>query len=225
MKRIVKDPDERRRELIAAAQRLFYTTGFENTSIGDIVETVGVAKGTFYYYFESKEAVLEAIVDELVAATLTILRTITADETLPADRKWVRVFEATNRWKVGQKQEMVAMARVMLRPENVRLFHKVRTAFVPVVTAELAKIIRQGVAEGIFCTDYVEETAAHCFAVMEVLSYDIRDLFLDPGRSEDPLALSLRKAAAAEQAIEQLLNAPRDSLPVISREVLEDWFR
>ena len=57
MTRIVKAPDVRRSELIACAQRLFYSMGYENTSVSDIVNEVGVAKGTFYYYFKSKQAI------------------------------------------------------------------------------------------------------------------------------------------------------------------------
>jgi len=57
MTRIVKAPDVRRSELIACAQRLFYSKGYENTSVSDIVNEVGVAKGTFYYYFKSKQAI------------------------------------------------------------------------------------------------------------------------------------------------------------------------
>ncbi len=38
MARITKDPDERRRELIACAQKLFYSKGYERTTVGDIVD-------------------------------------------------------------------------------------------------------------------------------------------------------------------------------------------
>lgn len=50
MARTTKEPEERRRELIACAQTLFYTKGYEGTSVSDIVNAVGVAQGTFYYY-------------------------------------------------------------------------------------------------------------------------------------------------------------------------------
>lgn len=61
MTRITKAPDERRMELFNAAQALFFTKGYEKTSVKDIVKQVGVAKGLFYYYFESKQALLEAL--------------------------------------------------------------------------------------------------------------------------------------------------------------------
>ncbi len=49
MARIVKAPDERRTEFIETAQALFYTKGYERTSVNDIIEAVGVSKGAFYY--------------------------------------------------------------------------------------------------------------------------------------------------------------------------------
>ncbi len=60
MARIARAPDERRSEPITCAQKLFYTKGYESTSVSDIVTEVGAAKGTFYHYFESKQAILEA---------------------------------------------------------------------------------------------------------------------------------------------------------------------
>ena len=60
MPRIVKSPDERRSELITAAQQPFYTKCHERTTVSDIVKAVGIAQGTFYYYFGSKQAILES---------------------------------------------------------------------------------------------------------------------------------------------------------------------
>ena len=66
MSRIVKAPDERRSELVDIAQKLFYTQGYAQTSIKDIVQAAGVAQGTFYYYFDAKKSVLEAIIDKSI---------------------------------------------------------------------------------------------------------------------------------------------------------------
>ncbi len=81
MARIVKTPDERCSDLTATARILFYTRGFENTSISDIVNKVGVAEGTFYYYFSSKQAILEAVVEELIAHSLVLVQPIITDHT------------------------------------------------------------------------------------------------------------------------------------------------
>lgn len=59
--RIRKDPEIRKKELLDAALELFSSVGYEKTMVVDIVKRAGVAKGTFFYYFPTKEAVLEAI--------------------------------------------------------------------------------------------------------------------------------------------------------------------
>ena len=63
MVRITKATEERRLEIIETAQKLFGERGFNNTPVDAIIQEMGVAKGTFYYYFKSKEEVLEAIAD------------------------------------------------------------------------------------------------------------------------------------------------------------------
>lgn len=59
--RVSKAPDERRAELIAAARRLFDRDGVEATRVSDIVGEVGVAQGVFYYYFKSKDEMVEVV--------------------------------------------------------------------------------------------------------------------------------------------------------------------
>jgi len=67
MSRIIKDPEERREEIICTAERLFLAQGYEKTSIGDIVRDINVSQGAFYYYFESKEDVLVAVMMKQIA--------------------------------------------------------------------------------------------------------------------------------------------------------------
>lgn len=59
--RITKDPETRRKELLDAAESLFSELGYDATAVSQIVERVGVRQGTFYHYFQSKEALVEAL--------------------------------------------------------------------------------------------------------------------------------------------------------------------
>ena len=67
MGRIIKDPEERRKELIDTAERLFIAEGYDQTAIRDIVKEVNVSQGAFYYYFNSKDDVLVAVVEKQIA--------------------------------------------------------------------------------------------------------------------------------------------------------------
>lgn len=224
MARTVKAPDERRRELVGAARQLFYTKGYKRTSVSDIVQTVGVAQGTFYYYFDSKTAVLEAIVDEAVGQTRSILETIIADETLSAIAKWQKVIRSANNWKVGQKKEMLEVSRLLRRKENAPLKHKLRAEAAKMTADQFARIIGQGVEEGMFTTPFIEESAEIVVAIISTLGDRTEELLHNRKNYDDPKRLALQMATAVQTAVERVLGAPEGSLVVIDEEILTAWF-
>lgn len=62
---VKKTPEEWRKEILNAAQNLFISKGYEETSISDIMDTVGGAKGMFYRCFQSKEEVMYALGNQM----------------------------------------------------------------------------------------------------------------------------------------------------------------
>ena len=56
----------RRDEIVEAARNLYETKGLDHTTVKDITEEVGVTRSLFYHYFENKEAVTEAVLDDYV---------------------------------------------------------------------------------------------------------------------------------------------------------------
>ena len=145
MSRIVKAPIERKAEFIRTAQQLFYTKGYETTSVNDIIKAVGVSKGAFYHYFDSKQDVLSAVVDTLIAQSLGLMQSVTDDPALDAIRKFNKTREVVSNWKVDQKEEMIALAKMMRLDENMRLFNTLRREGQKLFAPEWAKIIQQGV--------------------------------------------------------------------------------
>ena len=224
MTRIVKKPDERRSELIACAQELFYAKGYESTSVRDIVDEIGVAKGTFYYYFDSKQAILEALVAELTAQKLALFQDIVADETLTAIFRWTRAVQVIGDWKLERKAELIALLRVMQKDENVLLRHKLRTQAVQMAAPELAKIIAQGIEEGVFETAFVEESAEIVYSISKTFYDTLAGILLNPDNYDHPAALARRKFSAVETAIERVLGASPGSLPLVDENTLMAWF-
>jgi AcrR family transcriptional regulator len=100
---------ERRKETVAAidraAQQLFETRGFSNTTVDDIVAEAGVAKGAFYHHYESKEAVFTNVLERLQSALACEVLEGTAKSKTPvaALRSGLRVYiEACERSNVRQ---------------------------------------------------------------------------------------------------------------------------
>lgn len=218
-----KNP-ERRQELMAAAQQLFYTKGYENTSVNDIIQAAGVSKGAFYHHFDSKTAVLEAIVAQMLDQAVTNLQAIIADETLTAIPKWQKVLHLSNNWKIERKAEVIEANRLMLMDENILLRHKIRSETTKVIASEMGKIISQGVDEGIFAVEHVAETAVILMTVISSFSDTMSELLLNPDQHEDPATIALQMNAALQTAVERLLCAPSGSMPIIDNNTLIAWF-
>lgn len=95
-RRVAKAPHDRRRDILGAGLKLFRTIGFAGTTIAGIAAEAGIAKGTFYLYFDSKDELLGALwegyVDELLRRASEVLGD--ADGWWPTlDRLWAVLIE------------------------------------------------------------------------------------------------------------------------------------
>lgn len=62
---VKKTPDEWRKEILDATKMLFASKGYEETSISDIMDIAGGAKGMFYRFFQSKEDVMRVLGNQM----------------------------------------------------------------------------------------------------------------------------------------------------------------
>lgn len=217
---------ERRAQFVATAQQLFYTKGYDNTSINDIIKAVGVSKGAFYHYFDSKQAVLSAIVEGLDAQCKTIVRPILGDTTGGALEKFARIVEALDSWSIEQRDQVLSILRVMHSDENLLLQHKLHAARMERTIPMMTQIIEQGVAEGVFELRGIsaENSAEFLLAITNTADQFMIKLLLATDRPANAAALALDKFKAAQQTVEQMLNAPAGSMPIIDDEILMAWF-
>lgn len=71
--------EKRRESVLHSAKQLFSQKGYYQTSIADIVQHAGIARGTFYLYFGNKRQVFESILDLLLDEFKTLIRPIELD--------------------------------------------------------------------------------------------------------------------------------------------------
>jgi AcrR family transcriptional regulator len=62
-----------RDDIVEAADGLFYRRGFDHTSFADIAETVRISRGNFYYYFKTKDEILDAVIERRLMQTRGML--------------------------------------------------------------------------------------------------------------------------------------------------------
>ncbi len=221
MVRTVKDHDSRRNEILDTAQQLFYQKGYEETSIQDLLNAVGIAKGTFYHYFDSKQALLEELVTRMVAQTIALVEPIVADPQRSALEKFEQFFNQVGQWKAERRGLLLQVLRAYYRDENILLRHKMVISSFAQVAPMLAAIIEQGIAEGVFATKYVAETAQIVLKTTQNLSETIAMLILEP--PPDALAILERQISAHHKAIERILEAPSGSLQLFALAQVRQW--
>ena len=90
--RVSKKPEERKNEILDNAEKLFGTKGYSKTTINDILLAVGIAKGTFYYYFKSKEEVMDAIVMRFIDNGIENIEAIAQNKNLNAKEKLFQII-------------------------------------------------------------------------------------------------------------------------------------
>lgn len=187
MPRRAKKPEERKKDILQACLALFLEQGFTATAVSDVVQTLGVSQGTFYYHFESKEAALDALVRETAASAARALSAIAED---PALAPWERLQEMLKealRASVARNN----LVGALLRPENALLYQQFVRHVLSAAAPVAASVIAEGCASGHFTVRRPLETASLIIASLEAL-------LLAPAGQNDPGAFTRLWEAAGE---------------------------
>ena len=197
--RIVKEADERKNEILDVAERLFGTKGFDGTSTTDILNEVGIARGTLYYHFKSKEDILDAMIQRMTGILVAKAGDIAARKDLPVLQRLTRMMLALN---VNNDLGREIMAQVH-KPQNALMHQKMQERLLAGVTPVITALLEEGIAQGICRTDYPAEVAEMTLLYSNTVFDDLAV------HSEEE---RLRKIAAFIYNLERLLGMERDSL-------------
>ncbi|MFS0918624.1 TetR/AcrR family transcriptional regulator [Brevibacillus sp. 179-C 1.1 NHS] len=199
MKRIVKDPTTRRAEIVEAAGELFRSQGYVHTTVDAIIQKVGVAKGTFYYYFKSKEEILEAFVQSMVDTLCEQYKKIADDPSLGVMDK-VRLMLRSQSHVIDKQNEWMESLH---RPENRELHERLNIAIILKIAPVLAQVIEQGNKESVFHVEYALETVQFLLAGSQFL--------LESGIFHWDQDEQLKRLQSMQVIIERSLGAPPGS--------------
>ena len=150
--RIVKEAEARREEILDAAEKLFAAKGFDNTSTGDILDAVGIARGTLYYHFKSKEDILDGVIQRITAHLMQAAGRIVRQKELPVLERLTKAILALN---VESRIGVEIMEQVH-RPQNALMHQKMQAALLAGIHPILTELVEEGIRQGLFRTRYPE---------------------------------------------------------------------
>ncbi|HMM19940.1 MAG TPA: TetR/AcrR family transcriptional regulator [Selenomonadales bacterium] len=204
--RVTKDPLVRQTEILDAAQELFLASGYQQTNVEDIIKKVRVAKGTFYYYFPSKEAVLEAIVARHTKDMLAKARLLLPDTTSPLERLqlFINLF-----YKLSFTGELGLFSKVLYKEKQGELINKLwrKTQFI--IIPILIPLIEQCNQTGLTKVAHMQETIGFFVGIMASLLESISPA--EFGHETDPNIVR-NKIEIAEKLLAHLFDAPPGSI-------------
>ena len=132
-----KEAEARRSEILDVASELFTLKGYDSTSTNDILDRVGIARGTLYYHFKSKEEILDALIDRILQGVVQNVRAaLSVMETAP--QKLV-AFVASLKVDSPVGDEIVDHAH---KPRNALMHQKILGAMLSTLTPIAAEVIK-----------------------------------------------------------------------------------
>lgn len=151
--RITKEAEERRNEILDAAGELFMINGYDKTSTNAILDKVGIARGTLYYHFKSKEEIMDAWIQRSMQKIVVAAQSIADDKTIPVMDRFTQMMGAI---KIENSEDHTMMEG-MHKPQNALLHQKINHAIIKNITPVFTSVVMDGIKEGLFQTDFPYE--------------------------------------------------------------------
>ena len=143
--------ERRKQELLRIAYRMFIEKGYEATSIDEIITEAHIAKGTYYYYFPSKEATLEEVIKMMISDEVQRAKEILSAP-ISVPQKLVGVITS-----LRPKQNESNIADALNKKENIVMHEKIGRRIIDEAVPLLTEVVSEGIAQGIFSCDHIEE--------------------------------------------------------------------
>jgi AcrR family transcriptional regulator len=214
----------RRETFVDAALRLMQAKGYDQMSIQDVLDELDASRGAFYHYFDSKTALLEAVVTRIVDAALAAVTPIVEDPALDAKARLEGLFGGIAQWKMERTELMLELTRVWLSDENTLMRDKMWQHLMLRLAPLLAAILRQGDEEGVFAVGSPDDTARVLVALLRGLNDLAVRTFVERDESGASLAQVEAMLAAYIEAMERILGVPAGALTLVDEGVLREWY-
>lgn len=143
--------NERKQELLKIAYNMFLMKGYDNTSIDDIINEAKIAKGTYYYYFESKETTLEEVINMMINDEVTSAKEI-LKMPISIPEKLVRIITS-----LSPKKNEQEIQNTLNKKDNIVMHEKINNRIIEEAVPLLEQVVMEGIENKIFNCTHIKE--------------------------------------------------------------------
>ncbi|MDA3948565.1 MAG: TetR/AcrR family transcriptional regulator [Spirochaeta sp.] len=221
---MAKQHDERRAELIEAARQQFFSRGYDTCTVNDIIDAVGIAKGTFYHYFSGKSDLLAELIESLTDDILQQIDVIAGDGSRSALDRIEAYFQESMTLKAHSPEMMQIALETLYRPENTLLRVGMVERSNDRVAPVLGGLVREGTAAGEFDVADPELCGEYIIRSFATLSDRAARIVLAEGGTPAVLPELHRLFDFMEWTMARLLGVTGRPLKLIDRAVADALF-
>jgi AcrR family transcriptional regulator len=214
----------RRETFVDVALRLIQTKGYERMSVQDVLDELDASKGAFYHYFDSKRALLLAVVERMTDVALAERAPVLEDPRLSALERLEALFTGIADWKAERKELVLSTIEAWASDDNAIVREKFRRSMAVRLLPPLAAIVRQGMDEGTFKAGSADDAARIFLTLLLGFQEVATDLFIARQTGAIGLDAVRDTVASFNDAFERILGAPRGSIDLADEAVLQEWF-
>ena len=168
----------KKEQILDVSLSLFLEKGYDNTSISDILSNLNIARGTLYYHFESKEAIMDTIIERSVKNAIEEAKSIVFRKGLTVQGKMFTLWSSTSMKRRSGRGRMIDYLN---QPQNALFHEKINRSFIQKIVPLLGDIIKEGVEEGTFINAYPYESAE----MILVMIIGFMDVYYDNADEND----------------------------------------
>lgn len=222
-------PQKRKRQIRNAGFEIFQEKGYENTTVRDIIDEIGISKGGFYHHYSSKEELLEDIAEGIIEVIVEILQDIIEREDLSGLEKLNRYIREVNSYKIEKTDELsLLMSEMYYGGKNIRLEKKFLELTRQQVFPLFSRVVKEGIEDGSFKTDYPQEAAEFYLDILLIYQRRIGEIFARAikDRNQDMLEDIRRRASFLQNILESALGLKEGELvltDVIGKTLNDIW--
>ncbi|MEN6620698.1 MAG: TetR/AcrR family transcriptional regulator [Smithella sp.] len=202
MARPTQDPQIRMTEILDTAEHLFTVKGYFGTTVNDIAKEMKVTPGMFYYYFKSKEEILEALLNRLAASCISEIKSMVFSSAPPSEK--LEFMISTSIKSVHYKGEVLINA--VYHEQNLHIKDKLIRSVKLMITPLGLKIIEEGRIRHDFNVSHPQTALSFILLVMEFL--------VDPFYEKIPEELLSLRLRMAESLIEKTVGIQEGKLHI-----------
>ena len=213
------DPKERKKEYLETALELFNEKGYEKTTVKDIIDAMGVSKGAFYHYFQSKEDVIEEISDVFAERVLRQTEILADRKDLTPVEKINELFQMVQGYKKSHREKRKKIKEIFREDENLKLQRRIILKLRSQMMESIHRIVEEGIKIGEFRDQDVEETGDYLLTVIQILNRSLEEMAIREYAKDSPDVDALeekmrRKLAFYQKMFELTLGTEEGAIQV-----------